>query len=358
MVLSDSEEEEDDEMEKQRTGEEEDTAAAKRRRKRARRGQRRPHKGYYEMTDSERALMEERAKARADQIRARMLAKGHMLAPYNSTQFIISDREQDEVRRLDHALHDDQKKMADLFKTSPRRVSRQRNDSSFSLDSDEGYFYSSPEDEQEFISKEFRKDYAKGNMDRLDKMDKMKLIQEYLSVEKKMELLEKRLEDINHQEAVKACNGEADYEFARGEVPMEPDMAEKIKVFQTEIARLIQDNAHLLRENSSLKRKLVRTRHHSDNSSASSSSSSSSSSEDSSSQSEEEDDSSTDEETVDELLEDMPPHKKGGEGADKTDDTGYESTQSKEETPEPERRSRELSPPEPGRTHGREEPTS
>jgi len=339
--LSDSEEEE----EKQRqTGEE---AAAKRRRKRARRGQRRPHKGYYEMTDRERALMEERAKARADQIRARMLAKGHMLAPYNSTQFIISDREQDEVRRLDNALHDQNRaKMADLFKTSPQRVSRrQRNDSSFSMDSDEGYFYSSPEDEQEFISKEFRKDYAKGHMDRLDKMDKMKLIQEYLSVEKKMELLEKRLEDINHQEAVKAWNGEVDYEFARGEVPMEPDMAEKIKVFQAEIARLIQDNAHLLRENSSLKRKLVRSTHHpSDSSSAASSSSSSSSSSEEDSSSPSEEDSSSDEETtrVDELLEDRPQCK---EGADKTDDTGYESTQSKEQTPEPERRrSRELSP--------------
>jgi len=312
------------------------------RRKRARRGQRRPHKGYYEMTARERAKMEERAKQRAEQVRERMLAKGHMLAPYNSTQFIMSDHAYDEVRqRLDRQLHDVTADAAgaDENETSPPRqqpASRRRQrgrDSSFSIDSDEDYFYSSPEDEEEFISREFTKDYANGNLDRLGRMDKENLIQEYLGVEKKLELLEKRLLDINQRETMKALTGEVDYEFHRGEVPMEPDMAEKIQVFQGEIARLISENHNLHRENTSLKKKLVRSRHSSSSSSTSSSGSSSSSSEDSSTASSDEEE---EEEAVDveKILEEIPPLK----ADEKTDDTGYESTQSKELTPEPERK--------------------
>merc|ERR1719245_644993 len=108
-------------------------------------------------------------------------------------------------------------------------------------------------------------------------MDKENLIQEYLGVEKKLELLEKRLLDINQRETMKALTGEVDYEFHRGEVPMEPDMAEKIQVFQSEIKRLMKENKTLQMENSSLKRKLLVKPHSTRRYSSSSSSCSSSS---------------------------------------------------------------------------------
>lgn len=295
----------------------------RKRSKKARRAKRRPHKGYYEMTDKERSRMEERERLRADKIRERMMAKGHMLAPYNTTQFILSDQEDDNVKKLELQLQDDNS----LFKTGPQRVHHRRGrDSSFSLDSDEGYFYSSPEDEEEFMVKEFSKDYELGNADRMEKMEKEELIREYMGMEKKVDVLEKRLEDINNREIMKALTGEVDYEFHRGEVPMEPETAEKIKVFQKEISRLLQENAGLSNENSTLKRRLGRSRFQSYSSSSSSSDTSSSS--DSSSQSS----SSEDEESIQDLLEDLPEKTEDA----KTEDTGYESTQSKEQTPEPE----------------------
>ena len=52
-----------------------------------------------------------------------------------------------------------------------RQVSRAR-ESSFSLDSDEDYYYSSPEDEEEFVNKEFIKDYNMVRTDRLVDMSK------------------------------------------------------------------------------------------------------------------------------------------------------------------------------------------
>merc|ERR1711915_305050 len=99
------------------------------------------------------------------------------------------------------------------------------------------------------------------------------------------------------------------------------------------------ENANLHQENTSLRKKLVRSRHPSSASSTSSSgSSSSSSSEESSSASSSEEE----EEGVEEMLEEIPPVKPAAD--EKTDDTGYESTQSKEQTPEPERTQR-LPPP-------------
>ena len=276
------------------------------RRKKARRARRRPYKGYYEMTDKERSSMEDRERLRADKNRERMRAKGHMLAPYNTTQFIMSDQEEDKMKEFELQL--DSK---DLFVNSPTRVRKRGRDSSFSLDSDEGYFYSSPEDEEEFMCKEFSKDYENVHLEKLERLDKISLIQEYLNMEKKVDHLEKTLEEINTREEMKALTGEVDYEFHRGEIPMEPETALKIKIFQREISRLNKENLILRKENTMMKRKLL-NRH------PPSPSSSSSASED---------------ESVHELLEDKPKT----EDVDlKTEDTGYESTQSKEQTPEPE----------------------
>lgn len=305
--------------------EDEREADKRKRSKKGRRAKRRPHKGYYEMTEKERTRMEERERLRTAKIRERMMAKGHMLAPYNSTEFILSDHEDDTVRRLEQQLQDE----SNLFAVGPQRTAPPRRcgrDSSFSLDSDEGYFYSSPEDEEEFMVKEFSKDYELGAAARLDKMEKTELIREYLGMEKKVDGLEKRLEEINNRELMKALTGEVDYEFHRGEVPMEPETAEKIQVFQAEISRLLEENNALTAENAALKRRLGGRRFQSYSSSSSSSDSDDSSSSDSSSQS-----SDSEDERPEDLLEDRPEKTEDG----KTEDTGYESTQSKEQTPEP-----------------------
>jgi len=324
--------------------------------KRARRARRRPHKGYYEMTERERSRLEERERQRTARIRERMRAKGHMVAPYNTTEFLLDEHQTDAMRRLDAALTTSTE---NLFAASPTRVvplpgRGRRTSSSFSLESDEGCFYSSPDDaadngavDDDFMSREFSKDYDNGNVDRLSRMEKSALIQEYLGMEKKVEALEKRMEEINHCEAMKALTGEVDYEFHRGEIPMEPETATKIRVFQAEISRLLRENTNLNLENTSLRRRLrsSASSHTCSSSSSSSSSddeSSSSSSSSSSSEEEEEEDEAAALETVAAVDGGVgvsqlagEEDQRGEEVGGRTEDTGYESTQSKEDTPEP-----------------------
>ncbi|MCP3667089.1 MAG: hypothetical protein GY696_32120 [Gammaproteobacteria bacterium] len=323
----------------------------KRRRRRRRQKRSGQHKGYYEMTEVERRKCEERTHNRLERTKEKMLAKGHMLAPYNSTQFLINDANDDTVRLLDEALHDNG---GGGGTASPggassiscgERYSRSRQ-SSFSVEDEEEYFYSSPDDEGEFLTKEFSKDYEQSSVDRLEGMPKDRLIMEYLGMEKQVEALEKRLEEIQDREAVKALTGEVDYEFSRGEIPMEPETAQKIKVFQAELRRLAKDNKALQLENARLKRKQrsVRT-------SAAAGSSGSfwpANGSTSSSDSEEEQQLNNGGETNDQqdlfaaIKTAVSATAAGGSHSGKnfetdggkTEDTGYESTQSKEQTPE------------------------
>merc|ERR1719237_536664 len=148
-------------------------------------------------------------------------------------------------------------------------------------------------------------------------MTKELLLHEYMLLERKNETLEEKLEFMRGQEEEKARRGLVDYNFANGEYPMDPENAEKIKIFQAEIGRLQRENERLHLENSTIKETLTgRLLDH--NSSSSDSSSSSSSSSDSSSSSEDED-------------EEDSKECKGMQG--RPEDTGYESTQSKEPTP-------------------------
>ncbi len=319
----------------------------KRRRRRRRQKRSGQLKGYYEMTEVERRKYEERTRNRLERTKEKMLAKGHMLAPYNSTQFLINDANDDTVRLLDEALHDNGGGAASPGGASSScgdRNSRSRQ-SSFSVEDEEDYFYSSPDDEGEFLTKEFSKDYEQSSVDRLEGMPKDRLILEYLGMEKQVEALEKRLEEIQDREAVKALTGEVDYEFSRGEIPMEPETAQKIKVFQAEIRRLAKENKALHMENARLKRKQRSARTSATAAAGGSGSFWTANGSTSSSDSEGEQQLTNGGDTNDQ--QDLFPAIKaavavggcyGGKGREtdggKTEDTGYESTQSKEQTPE------------------------
>merc|ERR1712051_616374 len=130
-------------------------------------------------------------------------------APFNSTQFLMNDHKTEAVRHLDSTLNggrgegqtevnvDDENSVDISMAERPqRRITRAR-ESSFSIDSDEDYYYSSPEDEEEFMSREFIKDYDNLRNDRLIDMSKSELINEYLQMEERIEALEKRLSRQN-----------------------------------------------------------------------------------------------------------------------------------------------------------------
>merc|ERR1712141_382066 len=105
--------------------------------------------------------------------------------------------------------------------------------------------------EGNFVQKEFYKEYENEAANR--QKTKSKLIEEFVTLEKDIVLLEKRYEDKRAQEQLKARLGAVDYDFEKGEVAMEPEVAEKIRILHEEIVKLSEENRLLQDENSLLK---------------------------------------------------------------------------------------------------------
>ena len=129
---------------------------------------------YYQLSEEERMLREERERRRVERLTQEMRAKGRLSAPYNTTQFLLSD-------------HGD---MDENFERVLENMNQEE---------DNDYF-SGPSDEEEFINKEFNKDYAQQQFDNLLMMNKDRLMDEYLEVAKKNEVLETKLEHLEEEE--------------------------------------------------------------------------------------------------------------------------------------------------------------
>lgn len=113
---------------------------------------------------------------RNNRFRKIVLAKTH--APFNNNQFLM-EIHKPEPENTFHIL---------------RTPSARTRDSSFSVDSEDNYFYSLPEDEEEYLTKEFSSVYEDAQSERLSNMSKDDLIQEYLLLEAKYDNLIKRTE--------------------------------------------------------------------------------------------------------------------------------------------------------------------
>lgn len=226
---------------------------------RTRRGRRKAYKPYYQLSEGERGVREERERLRLAKLQERMWARGRMIAPYNTTQFLMGDQHE------------------------------------------ENYYLSSPTtDDQEFMSQEFRKEYEVHNMNRLEKMSKEMLLNEYMMLERKNEKLEEKLKTINKQEEVKEKISKSEY-------------AARARKLQSELTKLKLENKRLLAENLEMKKRL--------NSSNESESGEESSEESSASSS-----SSSSEADLESLIEDK---QKSCRELPSSDDPGYESNQSK-----------------------------
>lgn len=114
-------------------------------------------------------------------------------------------------------------------------------DSSFSMDSD-GEFYSSPEDEESFLRKDFDDTYENLRAERLNQMSKNELIEEFLQLEKRVDVLNKR---------IKVKFGDIDIEAE------EDNFNPGTEEFQKEIERLLIENETLKRENTDLRNKVI-----------------------------------------------------------------------------------------------------
>lgn len=105
----------------------------------------------------------------ANKRRAESLSDHPPLVPYNTNRFLMEDH------------------MPQVLTPSGRT-----RDSSFSIDSEENYFYSLPEDEEEFLTKEFSSVYEDARSERLEGLSKTQLIQEYLQLEANFEQVTRR----------------------------------------------------------------------------------------------------------------------------------------------------------------------
>ncbi|KAF7401030.1 protein HEXIM1-like [Vespula maculifrons] len=166
-------------------------------------------------------------------------------APYNTTQFLMDDHSDlpDLDQKLSIAASSD---FGVTTFQKPPAPSRTR-DSSFSIDSDEDYFYSSPEDEEEFLTKEFSSAYEDLHAERLSTLSKSELIQEYLQLEAKVDLLTKRLrgKNISQTEDKEIDN--------KNGLTTESEVAKKLKICQQHIDDLLKQNEQLKRENEALR---------------------------------------------------------------------------------------------------------
>ncbi|XP_004521205.1 uncharacterized protein LOC101448545 [Ceratitis capitata] len=92
------------------------------------------------------------------------ILRSRSLVPYNTNKFLMEEH----LAEVPSAL------------LTPSGRTR---DSSFSVDSEDNYFFSLPEDEEEFLTKEFANVYEKARVERLENLTKQQLIEECLQIE-------------------------------------------------------------------------------------------------------------------------------------------------------------------------------
>lgn len=202
------------------------------RRKKNKNRKKRKWRPYCKLNWKERLELEERNSRRAHRIREKLMTNGHSLAPYNTTQFLMEDHNLKEPD-YDHI---------------PNGHKNKENNNSF--DSSDEY-YSSPEDEEEFLQQQFVETYENVHNEILHSMSKSELVQELVNMEDKIELLEKSLEEARLQSELKRKQKEIQPNILDPEAELE-----KVRVFQSEIDKLVQENMFLTRENEKLRKSI------------------------------------------------------------------------------------------------------
>lgn len=205
------------------------------RKKKNRRGKskKRKWKPYYKLSWEERRELEERESRRANRLRQRMFAHGQPVAPYNTTQFLMEDhcvQEPDYESMNGHHRH-------------------RENSINDSVDSSDE-FYSSPEDEEDFLQKQFSEAYDDVHAERLNAMSKAELVQEYLLLEERVEELEVKLKAARNARADAQTQTGAD---SRPATDSEEQAHQKMAVFRDEIRKLADENALVRARNRALR---------------------------------------------------------------------------------------------------------
>uniref|UniRef100_A0A034V7Z0 Protein HEXIM1 n=1 Tax=Bactrocera dorsalis TaxID=27457 RepID=A0A034V7Z0_BACDO len=108
------------------------------------------------------------------------ILRSRSLVPYNTNKFLMEEH------------------LAEVPSSLLTPSGRTR-DSSFSVDSEDNYFFSLPEDEEEFLTKEFANVYEKARVERLENLTKQQLIEECLQIEDRYSSDQGRQQQLNAQ---------------------------------------------------------------------------------------------------------------------------------------------------------------
>ena len=209
-------------------------------------GKRHRHwKPYTKLSWEERQKVDERETRRANQKREQQFASGQPMAPYNTTQFLMEQHESDQpgFDLLDDNHSGD---------GAPPQAAKA--DLSGSFDSSEEY--DSPDNEDNFLEKEFTETYENCHAERLQALSKDELVREYLELESRVERLERRLRQSSESGGAPAENrAHSPAPKQNGHLPAQAevsvDIAEAARL-QEEIDRLRAENQQLHKERDSL----------------------------------------------------------------------------------------------------------
>lgn len=178
-------------------------------------------KPYYKLSWEEKKKFDEKQSLRASRIRAEMFAKGQPVAPYNTTQFLMDDHDQEEPD-LKTGLY-------------PRRAAAKSDDTS-----DEDFVEEAGEEDGgsdgmggdggEFLRRDFSETYERYHAESLQNMSKQELIREYLELEKCLS----RMEDENNRLRLEGRR---------------PGDDARVRELELELDRLRAENLQLLAEN-------------------------------------------------------------------------------------------------------------
>uniref|UniRef100_A0A8C4UBS9 HEXIM P-TEFb complex subunit 1 n=1 Tax=Falco tinnunculus TaxID=100819 RepID=A0A8C4UBS9_FALTI len=181
-------------------------------------------KPYSKLSWEEKQQFDERQSLRASRLRAEMFAKGQPVAPYNTTQFLMEDHDQEEPD-LKTGLY-------------PRRAAAKSDDTS-----EEDFLEEAAEEDggsdgmggdgSEFLQRDFSETYERYHVESLQNMSKQELVKEYLELEKCLSRMEEENNRLRMES--KKHGGEA-AEMAR------------VRQLELEVDRLRAENLQLLKE--------------------------------------------------------------------------------------------------------------
>lgn len=176
-------------------------------------------KPYYKLTWEEKRKFDEKQSLRASRIRAEMFAKGQPVAPYNTTQFLMDDHDQEEP---DLKTGFCPKRSATKSDTSDEDFMEEGGEEDGGSDGMGG-------DGSEFLQRDFSETYERYHAESLQNMSKQELIKEYLELEKCLS----RMEDENNRLRLESRR---------------PGDEARVRELELELERLRAENLQLLSE--------------------------------------------------------------------------------------------------------------